>query len=190
MTRFFLIVFFVLCFPILTEPPLQPTRETAFVIVKPSLIPHSGEGVFAKKKIPQGMLIGSYLGTYLTMEEARELYKKNEHHYFFGTPECAKKTDTPYIDGIREHYTSKVNFAPQKINGKEIHLINVHFKKFCKEPYVRLFASRDIEPGEELYVSYGPDYEYFFMKDPEVIQFFLNKADLKLEKLEDFQFEP
>lgn len=179
-----------LFFPLLSEPPKQPTRETEYVIVKSSLIPNAGEGVFAKKKIPKGMLIGYYLGTYLTMEEARELYKKNEHHYFFGTPECANKPETPYIDGIRDHYTSKVNFAPNKINGKEANLINVHFKKFCKEPLVRLFASRDILPGEELYVSYGSDYEYFFMNDPAVRKFFLEKSGIKLDSLEDFQFEP
>ncbi len=189
-TKYILIFFIFVSFPTFSEPPKQPTRETEYVVVKTSFIPHAGEGVFAKKKIPKGMLIGYYLGKYLTMEEARDLYKKNEHHYFFGTPECAQKSETPYIDGNREHYTSKVNFAPSKINGKELHLINVYFKKFCKEPFVRLFASRDIQEGEELYVSYGSEYEYFFMKDPEVRKFFLEKAGIELDNLENFEFEP
>jgi len=184
----FLLSFFIISLS--AEPPRTRTRETEYVIVKPSLIPKAGEGVFAKKKIPKGMLIGYYIGEFLTMEKARELYKKNEHHYFFGTPECAKKPETPYIDGDRDHYVSKVNFAPSKINGQEVDMINVYFKKFCKEPYVRLFALRDIEAGEELYVSYGSDYEYFFMKFPEVIQFFLDKAKIKMENLEEFTFEP
>lgn len=190
--RKFLTLFF-LCFFIISlaaDPPKTRTRETDYVTVKKSLVPGAGEGVFAKKKISKGMLIGYYLGEFLSMEEARVLYKKNEHHYFFGTPECAKKPETPYIDGDREHYVSKVNFAPAKMNGKEVNFINVYFKKFCQDPYVRLFAARNIEPGEELYVSYGSDYEYFFMKEPDVIQFFLDKAKMKMENIEEFSFDP
>jgi hypothetical protein len=186
-------IFPILFLPIIlltAEPPKTQTRDTEFVTVKQSLVPGAGEGVFAKKRIPKGTLIGYYLGTYLSMDEARTLYKQNEHHYFFGMPECAKKPETPYIDGNREHYVSKVNFAPARMNGTEVYFINVYFKKFCQDPYVRLFAARTIEAGEELYVSYGGDYEYFFMKFPAVIQHFLDKAKMTMENIEDFTFEP
>jgi SET domain-containing protein len=37
---------------------------------------------------------------------------------------------------------------------------------------VRVVALRDIAAGEELWVDYGPNYRYDFMKDPAVIRFF------------------
>jgi hypothetical protein len=37
---------------------------------------------------------------------------------------------------------------------------------------VRIVALRDIAAGEELWVDYGPNYRYDFMKDPAVLGFF------------------
>ncbi|HNO26792.1 MAG TPA: SET domain-containing protein-lysine N-methyltransferase, partial [Leptospiraceae bacterium] len=82
----------------------------------------------------------------------------------------------------------KVNFAPKKINDTDTNLQNVHFKKFCDEPYIRLYASRDISVGEELYVSYGDEYEYDFMNYKEVQDFFLKKTGIK--KKDTFTYKP
>jgi SET domain-containing protein len=187
---FLLSLFFI--FPLfsdkLVETYLTSSRETEYIEVKTSNIPGAGEGAFAKKKIPKDTLLGYYLNKPISMEEARKLYKEKKHYYFFGTPECANIPETPYLDGDPAHYVSKVNFAPSQINGKETKLINVYFKKFCEIPYIRLFSSREIQKGEELYVSYGDGYEYEFMENEEVQNFFLKIT--KIPKADKFTFKP
>ena len=42
----------------------------------------------------------------------------------------------------------------------------------CNPPYALIKTLRVIEAGEELYVDYGPDYDYEFMKDKEIQKFF------------------
>jgi hypothetical protein len=53
------------------------------------------------------------------------------------------------------------------------------FATACKEPFVRLYAKRDIAAGEELYVDYGPYYDYHFMQQPEVQQHFLRACGIE-----------
>jgi hypothetical protein len=84
-------------------------------------------------------------------------------------------------------YVSKVNYAPRTINRQPTRLQNVIFRNFCTQPYVRLFATRDIEADEELYVDYGPDYDYVFMALPTVQDYFLRVTGI--EKQEAFTWE-
>jgi SET domain-containing protein len=49
-------------------------------------------------------------------------------------------------------------------------------------------ALRDIEPGEEIWASYGPHYDYSFMAASEVRNFFCSL--LKIECGEEYTFEP
>lgn len=180
------LILIVACATTAEEKLEVPAKNS--VEVRKSDIPGAGMGVFAVKDIPEGTLIGPYHGKKITKEKAWELYQKKQHHYFFHVPECSGHKDTPYMDGDREHYISKVNFAPKKINDTDTNLQNVHFKKFCDEPYIRLYASRDISAGEELYVSYGDEYEYDFMNYKEVQDFFMKKTGIK--KKETFSFKP
>lgn len=62
-----------------------------------------------------------------------------------------------------------MNYAPAEFQ-------NVRFQKICEPPFVKIVALRDIAPGEELRIDYGPNYRYDFMKDEAVIKFF---ADLR-----------
>lgn len=184
---YFLFPYFLFAEKII-ESYLTSSRETEYVTVKTSNIPGAGEGAFAKKKIPKGTLLGYYLHNAISMEEAKRLYKLKKHYYFFGAPDCANIPETPYLDGDPNHYVSKVNFAPSEINGVETNLTNVYFQKFCEEPYIRLFAARDIKVGEELYVSYGDGYEYEFMEYESVQEYFLKIT--KIKKKEKFTFKP
>jgi SET domain-containing protein len=167
----------------------EKKSEDGLVSIKPSQIPGAGLGLYAEKDISKDTMITPYLGKKVTREEYNSIHAKKEHWYMFTMPECANEPNFPYIDGDREHFASKVNFAPSEINGKQTNLQNVHFLKHCEEPYVRLYASRNIKKGEELFVSYGGIYDYHFMQFKDVQDFFLKKTGIKLKPNEKFTFK-
>lgn len=135
--------------------------------IRDSLIPGAGKGVFAVTDIPKGTVIGEYTGKFITYEEYVRLAEKNEWHYVMGLLECAKEKAGGYtlIDGRFGNITSRINYAPVKFQ-------NVKFVKICEPPFVNIISLRDIKSGEELYIDYGPAYDYSFMKDPKVRKFF------------------
>ena len=150
-----------------TTTSIKSIEDNEYVVIKPSHIPGAGMGLFAAKDIPKDTMVTHYEGKKITRKEYNALHEKSEHWYMFTMPECANEPNFPYIDGNREHYGSKVNFAP----------------------YIRLYATRDIKKGEELYVSYGGIYNYHFMEFPDVQKFFLEKSGIKLKAGEKFTFE-
>ena len=204
------LVFIIFIFNIFINTNITNVENNEYVSIKPSYIPGAGMGLYAAKDIPKDTMITHYDGRKITRPEYNALHAKKEHWYVFTMPECSKERiqykecqsdenkkknnpeckepDYPYLDGNRDHYGSKVNFAPSKINGKLTKLQNVQFLKHCEEPYIRLYALRDIKKGEELYVSYGSIYNYHFMEFSEVQEFFLKKANINLKQGEKFTF--
>lgn len=146
-------------------------------VIKKSTIPNAGNGLFAVKKIKQGEVIGELGGRLLTENQ----YPAG-NHYIASIAECAWKESHPYryIDS-RDHgaNVSRINFAPSEINGIETHFQNAKTQQLCKRPYFVFVAVRDIEPGEEIWSTYGPNYEYDrFMKAPEVRDFFCGRLKI------------
>ncbi|MGH7817372.1 MAG: SET domain-containing protein-lysine N-methyltransferase [Candidatus Binatia bacterium] len=153
-------------------------------VIKKSLIPGSGNGLFAVVKIKKGEVIGELGGRLL--EEFPE-----GNHYVGALIECAQKEAHPYkyLDS-KDHgaNVSRINFAPSKINGIETHFQNAGIKRLCKHPYFEFVALNDIKPGEEIWSSYGPNYDYDrFMKAPEVRDFFCGL--LKIDCREKYSYE-
>jgi hypothetical protein len=146
--------------------------------VRASLIPGAGEGLFAKVDIPKDTYVGYYRGKYLAPGTSDALAGTHEGLYLFTLPECAQDDTRDTIAGDVEDYVSKVNFAPETINGQPTDLQNVFFATSCKEPFVRMYAKRRIEGGDELYVDYGPHYDYGFMDRPEVQEYFMKVAGI------------
>jgi SET domain-containing protein len=146
-------------------------------VIKKSAIPNAGNGLFAVKKIKKKEVIGELGGRLLT-----ENQYPIGNHYIASIAECAWKESHPYryIDS-KDHgaNVSRINFAPSEINGKETHFQNAKIKQLCQRPYVVFVAVRDIEPGEEIWSTYGPNYEYDrFMKAPEVREFFCGRLKI------------
>lgn len=146
----------------------------AQTIVAPSKIPNSGNGLFARVRIRAGDVIGEIGGQ---LVEGPDL--DNPSAYMMGLRECAFTKIPPfmYLDS-REHggNVSRANFAPRRINGRDTGFQNGRFERLCEPPYVVVVAEKDIEPGAEIWVSYGPNYGYsLFMNDPAVRQFFCNR---------------
>lgn len=142
--------------------------------VRTSSIPHAGNGVFTTAAIPKGAHLGAYTGEFITDEEYLRRLKANQWQYMMGLLDCAKPHtgDITTIDGIRGNVFTRMNYAPAEFQ-------NVKFEKICEPPFVKILALRDIAAGEELWVDYGPNYRYDFMKDEAVIEFF---ADLRASR--------
>jgi SET domain-containing protein len=140
-------------------------------VIKKSRIPGAGNGLYAAVKIKKDETIGELGGRLVSDDD-----ESQGNHYIASIPECAWNKTHPYkyIDA-KEHggHVSRINFAPSEINGIQTGLQNAAIKQICDYPYFIFVALRDIEPGEEIWASYGPDYEYgHFMNIPEVRDFF------------------
>jgi SET domain-containing protein len=153
--------------PILRADPKLDERT----VIAPSAIPGSGYGLFARVAIKKGEVIGELGGQLL-----EELDIVNPSAYVAGLPDCAVERIKPYryIDS-KDHggNVSRVNFAPRAINGKDTGFQNAKIQRVCWSPWVLFVAIQDIEPGQEIWSSYGPDYNYErFMQEEKVRDFF------------------
>ena len=147
-------------------PHLESSLE-----IKTSLIPKSGKGVFATKRLEAGIILGAYKGIFITEEEYNVLVEQDKWQYVMWFKDCAKPFLGNYVgaDGRQEgNVFTRMNYAPVKFQ-------NVKFEKICEPPYALIKTLRVIESGEELYVDYGPDYDYEFMNDKEIQKFFKTK---------------
>ncbi len=142
-----------------------------YLEVKTSLIPTAGKGLFSTVFIPKGAYLGHYAGTFISEKEHWKLYRENRWHYVMRLDDCSASFTGGYtrIDGANGNMFSRMNYAHKELQ-------NVRFKKICFFPYVKVMATRDIRPGEELYVDYGPYYNYDFMDNKEVVEFFTKKS--------------
>jgi SET domain-containing protein len=108
-------------------------------------------------------------------------------YYIASIPECAWDKTHPYKYIDSKDYganVSRINFAPSEINGVQTSFQNAAIKQVCDAPYFIYVAVKDIEPGAEIWSSYGAEYEYdSFMLAPAVREFFcgLLKIDCRKE---------
>jgi len=156
-------------------------------VIKPSMIPGAGNGLYAGVAIKQGEVIGM-LGGQLRSDED---YPPG-NYYLASIPECAWEETKPYKYLDAKYFganVSRINFAPRQINGLDTGFQNAELRQLCDYPYVIFVALRDIEPGREIWSSYGPHYPYNqFMYEPAVKEFFCNQA--KIDCRENYFFEP
>lgn len=154
-------------------------------VIKQSTIPNAGNGLFAVVRIKKGEVIGE-LGGRLVSDDG---YAQG-NHYIASIPECAWEKTHPYKYIDSKDYggnVSRINFAPSEVNEIETNFQNAAVKQICEHPYFIFIALKDIEPGAEIWSSYGPDYEYDkFMMVPEVRDFFCGL--LKIDCSEEFTY--
>ena len=149
-------------------------------VVKKSTIPGAGNGLYAAVKMKKGEVIGQLGGRLIAGDDY-----PHGNHYIATIPECAREETRPYVYIDSKDYgghVSRINFAPSKINGKDTDFQNAAIKQLCVHPYFIFVALKDIEPGTEIWSSYGPHYDYGrFMNIPEVRDFFcgLRKIDCR-----------
>lgn len=158
--------------PVKLVPVLKINKELdKRTAIRPSTIPNAGNGLFAVVPIREGEVIGELGGRLMTLEDSIV-----SNHYLASIPECAWEQTKPYRYLNSKDFggnVSRTNFAPRKVNGIETHFQNAAISQLCVYPYVVFVALKDIEPGTEIWSSYGPHYEYDrFMNEPEVRDFF------------------
>jgi hypothetical protein len=155
-------------------------------VIKKSTIPNAGNGLFAVAPIRKGEVIGELGGRLVTDED----YPVG-NHYMASILECAWEETRPYTYLDSKDFgahVSRINFAPSKINGIETNFQNAGILRLCTYPYLVFVALQDIEPGTEIWASYGPYYDYDrFMKAPDVRDFFCGL--LRMDCFEDYTYE-
>ncbi|KAI9003377.1 hypothetical protein DFJ74DRAFT_592742, partial [Hyaloraphidium curvatum] len=130
-----------------------PTSVHDIVEVRESSIPNAGRGVFAKRRIPKHTILGFYFGVPMTedefdcVKEKTGLASQYAIRYRFTVLDATDEKGEPYPPFICPfHY---INEDPSRRNAafKEGNVVN--------QIYVE--AIQDIEPGEEIFVSYGTE---------------------------------
>jgi SET domain-containing protein len=195
---FLLVVFFTTSFvaqsvvlaaekPVKMVPVLKINKELdKRTVIKPSAIPNGGDGLYALVPIKKGEVIGELGGQLRTDED----YPAG-NHYMATILECAWEETKPYKYLDAKHFgahVSRINFAPSKINAIDTHFQNAGIERLCSYPYFVFVALRDIEPGTEIWSSYGPNYDYDrFMYTPEVRDFFCGLAKIDCRKNYSYQ---
>jgi hypothetical protein len=121
--------------------------------IKPSHIKKAGRGLFTKEFIKNNQRIGDYEGQLMCGDDKITDYSFTINNKWFvdsfAFPRC-------YIamvnDPIGSKYKENCEFSLVSYSDKHNTLLPV------KERKIQLIAIRDIEPGEELYASYGAGY--------------------------------
>ena len=156
-------------------------------VIRPSTIPNAGDGLFAAAFIKKGEVIGELGGRLVTEED----YPAG-NHYIASIHRCAWEETKPYKYLDSKDYggnVSRTNFAPSKVNGIETNFQNAEMAQLCHYPYFVFIAAIDIEPGTEIWASYGSHYDYDkFMYAPEVRDFFCGR--LKIDCRKEYTYEP
>jgi hypothetical protein len=121
--------------------------------IAPSTIPNAGMGVFAVDKIPKGAK-GKYKGKIMSVEKGDPFYSWVIYDY-------DKETGVPFPDNkelylLDAHYPSNSNWTRYVNCGIKNKFNNIDVEQSFGNIYY--FTKRDIQPGEELFVDYGPEY--------------------------------
>jgi len=120
-----------------------------FLLVKRSIIPGAGKGLFTKKQIKKGTRISEYKGRITTW--------KDMDHKNGGNPYIFYVSKDHVIDAW--HFKkAKARFANDAKGLKKIKGISNNAKYIHVGMRVFLEAKKNIPPGSEILVDYGKEY--------------------------------
>lgn len=140
-------------------PEIEPKK----IEIRPSLIEGAGDGVFALEPIREGELIAEYdgyfMGNDVSVEEANISFNIGEELVLVGDNIAAKINDNCKFEPIPDSEAYEI-YRTLNIPRHQDKPINCVFDKHGSGGFTRVFvyATRNIEPGEELYLDYGPYY--------------------------------
>lgn len=120
------------------------------MIIKKSLLPGAGKGLFTKVFIPKGTRIVEYKGEVVTWKEVEKMADdRNGYVFFFNNQYCIDAWKTK--KGIA-HYANDAR-GIVRVEGVKNNSEYVTEKRRC---YIE--ATRDIPAGSEILVGYGAEY--------------------------------
>lgn len=117
-------------------------KSTVENIIKKSLIPDSGRGVFASKNYKKGDVVEECI---VLLDYTEEISETIFNDYSWGDTHNDKEVSIVPVTG-------KCNLLNDSDN------YNVDTIYDLDKTIMTLTANRDIKKGEELYISYGDDY--------------------------------
>jgi SET domain-containing protein len=119
-----------------------------YLIVKRSTLPQAGKGLFTTIFIPKGTLITEYKGKITSWKEADHDDGKNRYIFY---------VNKDHVIDARK-YKALARYANDARGLNRIKGINNNSEYSSEDKRVFIKATRDIEPGSEIFVSYGPAY--------------------------------
>jgi len=121
------------------------------LVVKKSLLPGAGKGLFTTTPIKKGSKVIEYKGEIIDWKAYEERVKENKDGYLFfiNKKRCIDAWATP------QHKARYANDAAglSRVKGLKN---NSNYKVFGDQCFI--VASRDIEKGEEIFVNYTKEY--------------------------------
>jgi SET domain-containing protein len=119
--------------------------------VKKSTLPGAGKGLFTKRDVKKGERFIEYLGEIITEAELDKRAENDIYGYAFyvSKKKCIDAYYTP------EHLGRFANDAKGIVRVKGIKN-NCCYRIFKQRGWIE--AERDLKAGEEIFVSYGPEY--------------------------------
>jgi uncharacterized protein len=121
-----------------------------YLVVKKSLIPDAGKGLFTKVDIKKGTRIVEYKGKVVTWKQVEKMADdRNGYVFFFNNKYCIDAWQTKKSVA---HYANDAN-GITRIEGLKNNAEYVTEKKRC---YIE--AMKDIPAGSEIFVGYGGEY--------------------------------
>ncbi|MDP1726135.1 MAG: SET domain-containing protein [Bacteroidota bacterium] len=123
------------------------------LVIKKSKIPGAGKGLFTTTLIKRGEPVIEYTGDNITWAECK---RRNEHHdgvsaYFFyiSARKCVDAQNCPESKARYANDAAGFIRLPGFKNNSRFEIRN-------GRPFI--VASKNIKPGEEVYVAYGKEY--------------------------------
>ena len=123
----------------------QTYKLSPYLRVKKSTIPKAGNGLFATRDLPAGLLIGYYCGEYLRGFQLDRRYTSGRHGYVL------RLSNDFYIDGLIAERSNVLRYMNDPLkSGKRA---NVKFT-----PNGGMILTCNVSAGDELLVHYGRRY--------------------------------
>jgi len=121
------------------------------LIIKESLLPEAGKGLFTELPIKKHSKIIEYKGEIIDWKEyeKRVLLDRDGYLLYINKKRCIDAFDTP------EHIARFANDAQGLVRVKGLKN-NATYEIHGDQCFI--VAKRDIEPGEEIFVNYSKDY--------------------------------
>lgn len=120
------------------------------LVVKKSILPGAGKGLFTKVFIPKGTRIVEYKGTIVTWKEVEAMADdRNGYVFFFNNQYCIDAWQTK---------KSVAHFANDARGIARVPGVNNNAEYVTEKKRCYIEASKDIPAGSEVLVGYGAEY--------------------------------
>lgn len=130
--------------------PIDGTNWRRWLQIQPSNIPGAGRGLFARKPIPTGTVLGIYHGHRIST--LQRVYDLKDDQFVFVLAQPDRRT--LWIDGnVPSNYLRFINGTRSRTQKQ---CVNVEAYQYAG--ILRFRATRSISAGTELILDYGPEY--------------------------------